>query len=284
MITILLPFYNSKLTIRNCILSILNQSYSDYKVYLLDDGSDDEYFAEISDLLDDRFTLFKNAINMGLIKSLNFLVSKVETEFVARMDSDDIMHPNRLEKQFKFMSSNNSIDVLDTLMVSFDERYNLHGIVRYSDLSSIDFKSTIFSTPLSHATIMARSKWMKKNLYNNDFYRAEDHELFSRTFRISNFARLYEPLYFVRSHSINIVNYIAALKTQRKIIRINRENLATTEYFKFISRNYFKVILYKIFGFFEKQHILVKTRNLDLNKLQYDELNSQLAIAITYKI
>lgn len=280
MITICMPFYNAQNTIRQTIISILNQSYSNFKVILLDDGSTDGSLETIGDLLDSRFQVIRNEKNRGLIFSLNHIASICETKYIARMDSDDIMHPNRLEYQLSFLESNQNIDVVDTLMLAFSDSFEITGLVKFNYLETIEHKNTIFSTPLSHATIMAKTYWYKNNPYDSNFYRAEDHELFCRTFENSNFARLYVPLYFVRSHSINIRNYKSALKTQIKIINKYKFKLKSFEYFFSLLKIRLKATLYTLFGLFNSQHLLVSQRNHKLSHKSYQHYSKILKKSI----
>ena len=260
-----MPFFNASSTIRQTLFSILNQTYTNFKVILIDDGSTDNTINSINDLIDDRFVILRNDVNKGLIYSLNHIISLCDTKYIARMDADDIMHPNRLEIQLDFLEANRQIDVLDTLMISFDDYLNINGLVKFKYLESLCKKDTIYSTPLSHATIMAKTCWYKKNIYDQDFYRAEDHELFCRTFETSNFARLYKPLYFVRSHNINIKNYKSAIRAQKKILFKYRNFLTRTDYAIASIKINLKLILYSLFGIFNSQHILVSTRNIKLS-------------------
>lgn len=276
MITICMPFYNARLTIRDTILSILNQTFRDFHVLLLDDGSTDNTMDVIQDLIDERFQILRNEVNKGLIYSLNHLVSLCETKYIARMDADDIMHPKRLEIQYNFLEANGTVDVVDTLMISFDDLYNINGLVKFKFLESVEIKDTVYATPLSHATIMAKSSWYQNNKYDQEYYRAEDHELFCRTFESSNFARIYQPLYFVRSHNININNYKSAILTQKKILLKNKSLLTQRDYFSAIIRIKIKQVAYSIFGFFDFQHHLVSKRNIKLSARFYSSYSEIL--------
>lgn len=273
MITICIPFYNAQNTIRDCILSILNQTYTEFNVLLIDDGSTDNSIETIKDLLDPRFTLINNKINQGLIFSLNRAVNMCKTKYIARMDADDIMHPSRLQLQFQFLEANPLIDVVDTLMVSFDDSLRILGLVKFTFLELIEKKDTIFSSPLAHATIMAKTTWYKSNTYNKEFYRAEDHELFCRTFDFSNFARIYQPLYYVRSHNINLKNYKNSLITQKLILSKYKMYLNRSQYLFGYFKIVIKYLIYTFFGFFNQQHILVSKRNKKLS-FQYFHLHT----------
>ena len=276
MITICMPFFNARLTIRATILSILNQTFTDFKVILLDDGSTDNTIDIIQDLLDERFLVLRNEVNKGLIDSLNHIVNLCDTKYIARMDADDVMHPKRLQIQYDFLESNQTIDVVDTLMISFDDRFNINGLVKFRFLESVKKKDTIFATPLSHATILAKTSWYLNNKYDRDFYRAEDHELFCRTFELSNFGRIYQPLYFVRSHNINISNYRSATQTQKKILFKYKRHLTQRGFVFALMRIHFKQLTYSLFGCFSMQHLLVSNRNIKLSNRFYDSYSELL--------
>jgi glycosyltransferase involved in cell wall biosynthesis len=98
LISILIPFKNTEIYITDCLESILIQTYKNWEVLIVDDGSTDSsfYLVELFALKDDRIKLFKNSGN-GIIDALKLAFDNSRGEFITRMDSDDIMHPNKLE-------------------------------------------------------------------------------------------------------------------------------------------------------------------------------------------
>ncbi|PML61247.1 hypothetical protein BCT73_06560 [Vibrio breoganii] len=99
-ISILLCTYNDELFIKDCIDSILHQSHSNFEFIIINDGSTDSTLDIINSYKDERIKVFTK-VNSGLTSSLNFGLKQCETNWIARVDADDICFSNRLEEQIK---------------------------------------------------------------------------------------------------------------------------------------------------------------------------------------
>ena len=110
--------YNDETRVKKAIESILNQSYENFEFLIVDDCSTDETFTVCNEYQkkDSRIRLYRNKENIGLTKSLNFLINQSEFELLARQDSDDISHKHRLEKQVNFMKAKN-LDATTTVAI-----------------------------------------------------------------------------------------------------------------------------------------------------------------------
>lgn len=126
MISVLLPVYNTPSTyLYQCVESILKQTFQNFEIVIVDNGSQDietidvldhySYNDKIKTYICDRIPGKKN-----LSVALNYGLKKCQFEFVARMDSDDLMHPKRLEKQLKYMQDNPNVDILGTQLQHID--------------------------------------------------------------------------------------------------------------------------------------------------------------------
>ncbi len=98
MVSVLLPTYNAAEFLNYSIKSILNQTYKDYELLIIDDGSTDNTTEVVSNFADDRINYVKKS-HSGLASSLNYGLKIAKYDWVARMDADDIAHPERLENQ-----------------------------------------------------------------------------------------------------------------------------------------------------------------------------------------
>ena len=117
-ISILLPTFNASTNLFLAVKSIINQSFKNWTLLILDDGSTDNSLEKINNLTEERIKIFKNKINKGISYRLNQGIKLSNTKYIARMDSDDIAFPDRFEKQFKFLEKNKNIDLLSS-KVSF---------------------------------------------------------------------------------------------------------------------------------------------------------------------
>ena len=115
LVSVIMTNYNTPVDyLRESIDSILNQTYSNIEVIIVDDGSTDDSVSVIESYTDERIKLVRNPENIGLTKSLNIALRHCKGEFVARMDSDDICLPERFEKQVKFLKEHKEAIVCGT--------------------------------------------------------------------------------------------------------------------------------------------------------------------------
>ena len=106
LISVVLPVYNCKEYIRDSVQSILQQTYKNFELIIVDDGSEDGTLDILNNFKDKRIRLYKNKYNRGLIYSLNKALNKSKGQFIARMDADDICELNRLQKQINYLDNN----------------------------------------------------------------------------------------------------------------------------------------------------------------------------------
>ena len=104
-ITVLMPVYNDAKYLKETIDNVLSQTFRDFLFLIINDGSTDETELVIQSYSDDRIKYLKNEANLGLVKTLNKGIDLVETEFLARMDADDLWVETKLEKQIDVLIS-----------------------------------------------------------------------------------------------------------------------------------------------------------------------------------
>jgi len=113
-VTVVLPVFNGERFLATAVKSILEQTVANFECIVIDDGSTDSSFDILNELCDERFLILRRKKNQGLVAALNLGIERAETELVARMDADDIMHPQRLAFQIGFMMQNPHIAVSGT--------------------------------------------------------------------------------------------------------------------------------------------------------------------------
>ena len=104
--TVLMPVYNAERFLAAAIESILNQSFRDFEFLIIDDCSTDRSVEVIRAFPDPRIRLYRNDRNLGISATLNRGIALAESAYIARMDSDDVSHPDRLQKQYGFIQAN----------------------------------------------------------------------------------------------------------------------------------------------------------------------------------
>lgn len=271
MITIGLPFYNDEKFLELAIISILKQSFTDWTLILLDDGSTDGSLkiAQKYASSDERIQLISDGENKHLAYRLNEIANLAQTKYLARMDADDIMHPERIEKQLEILEKNPNIDVLGTNVYSIDEQNNVQGIrmlYEFKEAKLIDVKGFI------HPTIMAKTAWFSANLYDTKMVKAQDYELWQRTYDSSEFRVYTEPLLFYREFGSNYYKkYFKGYYSKKYVAKkLNNSKLYIETY-----KQLLKGIIYYCFSLFGKEDVLLRKRYLlieDDKKLKAEEI------------
>jgi len=195
-------------------------------------------------------------------------------KYYARMDADDLMHPERLSRQLRYLKSNKNVDLVDTAMYSMDQEGNPVGIREAASLDSSRV-ALLKGKYFHHATVMGYTEWFQKNHYDPLFVRAEDCELWCRTFDASHFARINEPLYFVREGLVNMRNYLDSGQTVRRIIRKYGPKLVGSyRVVQLTSESFLKGFAYRMLSPFGLHDLLVNMRNRRLSTREREQAQS----------
>jgi glycosyltransferase involved in cell wall biosynthesis len=202
-VTVLMPVYNGEKYLKEAIDSILNQTYKSFDFLIINDGSIDKSQAIIKSYNDSRIRLINNETNLGLIASLNKGLHLANSEYIARMDQDDISYPERLEKQVSFMEKHPEVGTCGTWAERFGDTKS-KILIRPTDPLEIKVHLAFFTT-IIHPTVMMRTDFLHRyNLqYQPDYIHAEDWELWLTASDFFKIAVLPEVLLKYRWHSEN---------------------------------------------------------------------------------
>lgn len=195
LVTVLLPVYNGEETLDIAIKSIVDQSYNNIELVIIDDGSTDGSKEIARHYINKNTKLIENRVNSGLSSSLNTGVDIAGGAFIARMDQDDICHPKRIEKQVEFMQENPNIDLLATSTLVFQaEDKKILGFLPVKERHDQICISPVEGFLMPHPTWLGKSEWFAENCYLPETNGAEDQNLLFRSYEKSKFACLLEPL------------------------------------------------------------------------------------------
>lgn len=256
-VTIAIPFYNAERFLAKAIESVINQIYRGWVLLLVDDGSSDSSL-EIARKYansDDRISVYSDGENKNLGYRLNQIPHLATTPYLARMDADDIMHPDRIKKQVEVLEKNPDIDVLGTNAFTIDEEEKVIGM-RFLAPKNKELEKV---SSFIHPTIMAKTSWFRDNPYDVNALRIEDAELWYRTNQKYNFMMLYEPLLYYREIGEDYYKKYFLANTSKEYIRKKYPN--NPYWKKFFRLNILKGYIYKLFNLFGKEQILVNRRN-----------------------
>jgi len=177
LISVFMPVYNREKYIRECIDSILCQSFTDFELVVVDDGSTDHTCEIIESYKDTRIRLIRN--RHDFIESSNIALSECRGRYMARMDSDDVMMPERLKVEYDYMESHPEVDILGASMTLFGDGVSP---VEYNYPPEVGIRELYSGCPLSCPTVMIRrERFIEKGLhYEREAIYAEDYLLWTR--------------------------------------------------------------------------------------------------------
>jgi glycosyltransferase involved in cell wall biosynthesis len=215
--------YNAAAFLPAAIDSILGQTFTDFELILIDDGSKDATPDIINGYADPRIRAVRNPQNLGLIGSLNRGLDLARGEFIARMDADDEALPRRFEEQVRFLDAHPEIGLCGTAIETFgarQERWNLEHTPERVRCQ------LLFDPGLSHPTAMFRRAILEahKLRYDPAYLHAEDYALWVRLAEVTQVANVPEVLLKYRLHPES-VSHTNRGTQQDTADRIRREQL-----------------------------------------------------------
>jgi glycosyltransferase involved in cell wall biosynthesis len=245
LVTVSIPFYNPGSVFIHSINSVLLQTYSKLEILLVNDGSTDGSLDLALSITDPRVKVINDNVNKGLNYRLNQITDIATGEYLARMDADDLMALDRIEKQVQFLFDNPKLDLVTSGLCSIDTDFNILGF-RGPKEGGIDkdltFESLLFGTKCPiHASLLAKKSWCKRNCYNDKYKRIEDYYLWLTAFEKGDLNIGFMPdylYYYEESNSINPKNLSLAYKNQYQLVTnefANNVFIVTRLKFRFFS-------------------------------------------------
>ena len=199
LVSVIMPAYNAAGYIGPAIKSILGQTYKNFELIIIDDGSTDKTLDIVNSFHDPRIVPIRNAQNMNSAVSRNIGIDASKGKYIALCDADDLYMPQRLEKQVKYLEDHPSIDIIDCSSYVINETGCIAGVLATKEINHDDMPRTIIrQSPIGHPTLMAKAEWMRTYKYRAKYRRAQDRELFLRAYQYTRFGRIPDVLYAYR--------------------------------------------------------------------------------------
>jgi len=207
-ISVIMAVYNCDIFLDDAIQSIINQTFSEFELIVINDGSTDQSFDLLLQwqTIDNRMIII-NQENMGLTKSLNRGLSLARGEFIARHDCDDYSHKERFNKQLAIFDHHPNVIIVGSDVAWIDETNTILDIMAgpqsYSDALSCFFD---IANPYVHGSIMVRKHVLQiLNGYRDAFQTSQDFDLYIRMTQVQGEWRsVPEVCYYLRIHSNSI--------------------------------------------------------------------------------
>lgn len=204
LVSIAMPVYNCGPTLAMAIRSILHQTFEDWELLLLDDGSSDRTLEVARSFPDPRILVFDDHSHQGLVSRLNQAIDVSRGKYFARMDGDDVSYPERLALQVEHLQHHPDIDLLGGGILVFGRGGKVLG-KREKRITHMHIcRKPRAGFYLAHPTWMGKMEWFRKYRYRADAVRCEDHDLLLRAHESSLFAALPEIILGYREEELSL--------------------------------------------------------------------------------
>lgn len=240
LITVAIPTFNNAETVRSCLNSVLGQNYSNIEIILFDDNSNDETNTVIASFLpNSKIRYFSDTKNRGVAFRRNQITQLARGEYIAVLDADDYMLPERIVKQKAILDSNESIQVVGSFAYSVNR-----------DTNSIFLKTTniksqkiylLLKNTVIHSSIMGRKQWFLDNKYDSEMKRCQDMELWYRSLDTDIFYVIKNPL-IIYTEQIDKVKIESSYQYMFKVISKHKKQLSKFQQFLLIIVINFKLV------------------------------------------
>lgn len=281
LVTIAIPVFNCQNSIRSAISSVINQTFPDFEILIYDDGSTDNTINIIKEFSDSRIRLFSDGCNKGIAYRLNQLIELASGVYFFRMDGDDLMFPNRVEKQVSCLLENPDVDIIGSSAIVIDENNIIIG--KRGELNrNRNFDDLFMSARFIHPTVAGKIEWFRRWRYDENLSGCEDMDLWIRSFKESIFADCNEPLLFYReSLKMRLKTY---LKRQRLLFKYSWSKRKLMDHWC-----HFVILLCKlvvalvaaiILHIVRCDYRMIRRRNMDLPKESINSYNNILEMVL----
>ena len=222
MISVLLPAYNAEVSICQAINSILSQTYSDFELIIIDDGSTDKTAEIVTANYDDSRIKFVSLVkNLGIVNALNTAISISSGNYIARMDADDVSRPDRFLRQIEFLEVNPDHVACGTAVTIFNDNTSYDVVYPHAH-GQIMAALQLFHRSVCHPSVMMRSAVIHKHniRYSSEYPHAEDYALWKE---LSNYGKLFNLndshlLYRYHEEQISSKYYKTQITSSRKLL------------------------------------------------------------------
>ncbi len=208
-VSVLMPCFNAAHTLDETMQSLLEQTYPDFEIIVVDDGSSDETRARLEHWAQkDARIRIASLPHAGIIAALNHGLDLCMAPLIARMDADDVAHPHRLLRQVELLENRSEIAAVGSLVEGFPadtirEGYNIYisWLNRLVDPEAIA-REIFIESPLAHPSVMMRKSWLDKVGGYEERGWAEDYDLWLRMHTAgAKFAKVPEILLYWRERA-----------------------------------------------------------------------------------
>jgi glycosyltransferase involved in cell wall biosynthesis len=205
-ISVVMPIYNAQQDLREAIESILNQSFSDFELLIIDDGSTDQSAQIARSFIDTRIRFIRQPRNFGLVAALNKGLAEARGQFIARMDGDDICLPDRFALQLEIMQDQ-KLDICGSHWAQIDAGGHQFATLYAPKLVDEVIATLATTVPYAHGSVMLRKSFLDQYKLQYKLGYSEDYDLWIRFFELgAHFGFVDTVLYLHRTHPQSITS------------------------------------------------------------------------------
>lgn len=217
-VTVLMPTYNVAPYVREAIDSVMQQTYTDFELLVIDDCSTDNTVEVVRNIDDPRIHIVQNEKNVGLAENLNRGLSHITTEYVARMDGDDIAEPFWLEREVAILDNHPDIGICSG---GFERFGTVKSLVRFPEHHEDCLANMLFECSVIVPTFRM-SLYRDHGLrYSTEAFPAEDYRFWAECLRLTKMYNIQETLFHYRMHPTQICT-ARREEQQRKVALVRR--------------------------------------------------------------
>lgn len=222
-LTVLMPTYNVSPWIDEAIQSVLNQTYRDFELLVVDDGSTDYTLEHVRAINDSRIRIAAFPDNVGLADNLNRGLDLINTELVARMDGDDIAEPDWLETGIKVLDTHPEVGICSFGFQFFGAKTSLVRFPEHNEDSKVQM---LFGCSVI-VPVFRKDVFTDNNLrYRTDTFPAEDYSLWADAYRVAQVYNVQRTLFHYRTHPAQI----STARREAQIVKSNEVRLKMLEW------------------------------------------------------
>lgn len=276
LVSIIIPAFNREKTILNSVQSVLQQTYTEIEVIVVDDFSTDNTWKIIQSISDTRVTAYRLSHNSGACAARNFGIKHANGKYIAFNDSDDIWHPDKLEKQM-FIMRNYSPDIVFCQFQRYD---SLKKTAPFPNLPCgfVPYESLIIRSKVSTQTMLVHKRVFESVMFDESMPRMQDYDFTISAGKMYSFYFLNQCLVdvYLQSNSITTNDFDKLLEIHLKLYNKYKKMYSEYpdfEYFLLSSIAYFKTMLNESAFIEYKRMLMLKHHFKDLFKCFFAKIN-----------
>lgn len=285
-VTVIIPAYNAMNYLSETVSSVLKQTFTDFEVLIINDGSTDSIVTWASEITEERVHLISQE-NQGLPGARNTGIRYAQGEYIALLDADDLWEPTKLEKQVQCFQQNPDVGVVYTWTLLIDEYGKPTGRIFASQAQGNVWKELLETDVISNGSsaIVRRECFETVGVFDRTLTSAEDLDMWLRIAAHYSFAVIKEPLTLYRQYSSSMSKNRQRMFQNLRTVIEKAFQTAPLEMLYFRNRAYASITLNQAWwsvdeGDWETGRFWQQQAHLHYPQIQYSEKYIRLSIAI----